>query len=117
MIVSKFGGTSVESFEAMSWSAQIIADNPNRSWIVISDTAGTLNEFCDVKVEYNLALVAVIGNAMNQTSGISGQLFSILKDFNIRLVCHGASANNVCFLVQEHYAEAVVQTLDQSFIG
>ncbi len=76
-----------------------------------------LNDFCDVEVEYNLALVAVIGNAMNQTSGISGQLFSTLKDYNIRLVCHGASANNVCFLVQESDAEAVVQTLHQSFIG
>ena len=44
MIVSKFGGTSVESFEAMSRSAQIIADNPNRSWIVLSATAGTTND-------------------------------------------------------------------------
>ena len=76
-----------------------------------------LNDFCDVEVEYNLALVAVIGNAMNKTSGISGQLFSTLKYYNIRLVCHGASANNVCFLVQESDAEAVVQTLHQSFIG
>ena len=76
-----------------------------------------LNDFCDVEVEYNLALVAVIGNAMNQTSGISGQLFSTLEDYNIRLVCHGASANNVCFLVQESEAQAVVQTLHQSFIG
>ena len=50
-----------------------------------------------MEVEYNLALVAVIGNAMNQTSGISGQLFSTLEDYNIRLVCHGASANNVFF--------------------
>ena len=117
MIVSKFGGTSVESFEAMSRSAQIIADNPNRSWIVISATAGTLNDLCNVEVEYNLVLVAVIGNAMHQTSGISGQLFSILKDYSIRLVCHVASANNVCFLVQEYNAETVVQTLHQSFIG
>ena len=101
----------------MSRSAQIIADNPNRRWIVISSTAGTLNDFCDVEVEYNLALLTVIVNAMNQTSGISGQLFSILMDYNIRLVCHGTSANNVCFLVQEHDAEAVVQTLHQSFIG
>ena len=76
-----------------------------------------LNDFCDVEVEYNLALVAVIGNALNQTLGISGQLFSTLKDYNIRLISHGASANNVCFLVDESDAEAVVQTLHQSFIG
>ena len=44
MIVSKFGGTSVGSFEAMSRSAQIISDNPNRCWIVISATSGTTND-------------------------------------------------------------------------
>ena len=75
-----------------------------------------LNDFCDVEIEYDLALVALIGNAMNQTSGISGQLFSTLKDYNIRMVCHGASANNVCFLVNEAEVEAVAQTIHDQFI-
>ena len=44
MIVSKFGGTSVGSYEAMSRSANIIADNPQRNWVVISATSGTTNE-------------------------------------------------------------------------
>ena len=34
----------MESFEAMSRIAQIIADNPNRSWIVISANAGTIDD-------------------------------------------------------------------------
>lgn len=75
-----------------------------------------LNDFCDVEIEYDLALVALIGNAMNQTSGISGKLFSTLKDYNIRMVCHGASANNVCFLVKESEAEAVAKTIHDQFI-
>ena len=44
MIVPKFGGTSVGSYEAMSRSANIIADNPQRSWVVISATSGTTND-------------------------------------------------------------------------
>lgn len=76
-----------------------------------------LREFCDVSVERNLALVALIGNRLDSTSGISGELFGALKDFNIRLVCHGASANNVCFLVDEKAGEEIVKILHKKFIG
>jgi aspartate kinase len=75
-----------------------------------------LNEFCDVEVEKDLSLVAIIGNRLNVTSGISGQLFSLLKEYNIRLVCHGASAYNLCFLVDEKSAEEIVKLIHTKFI-
>jgi aspartate kinase len=75
-----------------------------------------LNAFCEVEVEHNLSLVALIGNNLNQTSGVSGELFGLLSDYNIRLVCHGASAHNVCFLVQEGIGEKIVQLLHDKFI-
>ncbi|MGB0346573.1 MAG: lysine-sensitive aspartokinase 3 [Balneolaceae bacterium] len=75
-----------------------------------------LNEFCDVEVEKDLSLVAIIGNRLNVTSGISGQLFNLLKDYNIRLVCHGASAYNLCFLVDEKSGEEIVKLIHNKFI-
>jgi len=75
-----------------------------------------LNEFCDIEVEKDLSLVAIIGNRLNATSGISGQLFSLLKDYNIRLVCHGASAYNLCFLVDEKSGEEIVKLIHHKFI-
>jgi len=44
MIVSKFGGTSVGSYEAMQHSASIVADNVERKLIVLSATSGTTND-------------------------------------------------------------------------
>ncbi len=76
-----------------------------------------LREFCDVEVERDLSLVALIGNRLDQTSGISGELFGLLNDHNIRLVCHGASPNNVCFLVKEGTGEEIVRLLHKKFIG
>ncbi len=75
-----------------------------------------LNEFCDIEVEKDLSLIAIIGNRLNATSGISGQLFSLLKDYNIRLVCHGASAYNLCFLVDEKSGEEIVKLIHHKFI-
>jgi aspartate kinase len=76
-----------------------------------------LREFCEVEVQKELSLVALIGNHLDATSGISGPLFNLLKDFNIRLVCHGASPNNICFLVDEGTGEEVVQLIHKEFIG
>ncbi|GAB5409396.1 MAG: lysine-sensitive aspartokinase 3 [Balneolaceae bacterium] len=76
-----------------------------------------LIEFCEVEVERDLSLIALIGNKMDATSGISGTLFGLLENHNIRLVCHGASAHNVCFLVKEGTGEEIVRLLHKEFIG
>ncbi|HAH52060.1 MAG TPA: lysine-sensitive aspartokinase 3, partial [Balneola sp.] len=44
MIVSKFGGTSVGTFQAMQKSAEIVSEDVDRSFIVISATSGTTND-------------------------------------------------------------------------
>jgi aspartate kinase len=75
-----------------------------------------LNEFCEIEVEKDLSLVAIIGNRLNVTSGISGQIFSLLKDYNIRLVCHGSSAYNLCFLVNEKSGEEIIKLIHANFI-
>jgi len=83
-------------------------------------TENVLNElktFCDVNIEKNLALVALIGNNLHATAGLSGPVFGAMKEINIRLICHGASSHNLCFLVNEEKAEEAVRTLHQTFIN
>ncbi|MEX0610165.1 MAG: lysine-sensitive aspartokinase 3 [Balneolaceae bacterium] len=75
-----------------------------------------LRKFAEIVVEKDFALIALIGNNLQQTSGISGPLFHALEDYNVRLICHGASTNNVCFLVDEKQAEEVVKMLHKKFI-
>ncbi|CAN5178514.1 lysine-sensitive aspartokinase 3 [soil metagenome] len=76
-----------------------------------------LRTFCDVNIEKNLALVALVGNDLHATAGLSGPVFGALKDINIRLICHGASSHNLCFLVKEEKGEETVRTLHQMFIN
>ncbi|MDR9418818.1 lysine-sensitive aspartokinase 3 [Gracilimonas sp.] len=81
------------------------------------DVLDELREFAEVSVEENLALIALIGNDMQKTSGLGGPLFSALEQYNIRLICHGASSNNLCFLVDHKEAEGIVKMLHHKFIG
>ncbi|HKI44029.1 MAG TPA: lysine-sensitive aspartokinase 3 [Balneolales bacterium] len=76
-----------------------------------------LREFCSIQIEENLSLVAIIGNRMQHSKGLSGALFSGLSDYNIRLVCHGASSHNLCFLVSEDDATEVARRIHKIFLS
>ena len=66
-------------------------------------------------VDHGLCLIALVGNQLHLTSGISGRVFQKLAGFNIRLICHGASQHNLCFLVNDADATNVVQALHAEF--
>lgn len=70
-----------------------------------------LRQYCNVKVENDLALVAIIGNNLHTQAGIAKQLFATLAPYNVRLVSYGASTNNVCTLVQNSEADDVIRSL------
>ncbi|GAD91282.1 lysine-sensitive aspartokinase 3 [Vibrio halioticoli] len=70
-----------------------------------------LEKLCSVVVEHNLSLVALIGNEMGQAKGAAKQIFGTLEDYNLRMICYGASCHNLCFLLHESYARNAVQHL------
>ncbi|OEF28499.1 lysine-sensitive aspartokinase 3 [Vibrio rumoiensis 1S-45] len=72
-----------------------------------------LEELCIVEVEHNLSLVALIGNKMSAKKGYAKQVFSALEDFNLRMICYGASPHNLCFLVDSDEAKRAIQVLHQ----
>ena len=81
-----------------------------------SEVVTELESFCELKIEKDFSLIAMIGNNLNNTAGISGKLFNMLKGYNIRMVCHGSSENNVCFLVNQEDGEEILQLLHKEFI-
>ncbi|MDN3608308.1 lysine-sensitive aspartokinase 3 [Vibrio ostreicida] len=70
-----------------------------------------LEELCTVEIEDNLCLVALIGNNMSQCRGYAKQVFGTLEEFNLRMICYGASPHNLCFLVDEPVAKLAIQRL------
>lgn len=56
-----------------------------------------LEALCTVEVEHDLCLVALIGNKMKDRPGYAKQVFGVLDEFNLRMICYGASAHNLCF--------------------
>ncbi|GAC1446565.1 MAG: lysine-sensitive aspartokinase 3 [Pyrinomonadaceae bacterium] len=70
-----------------------------------------------VQVEYNRAIICVVGDNLRSTSGIAARLFKTLRDINITLISHGASSSNLTFIVDEKNANEAVRLLHREFIG
>lgn len=75
-----------------------------------------LGQLCKVQVETGLALVALIGNRMSEAAGVGSQVFDAIREHNIRMICYGASAHNLCFLVKEDEAGHIVNHLHQELL-
>ncbi len=104
---------SVDLITTSEISVALTFDNPSGSTqaLITSAVVEELEQLCEVTVEHGLSLVAVIGNGLDNVKGIGQSIFDKINKVNIRLICHGASANNLCFLVQEQDANQVVETL------
>ncbi|WP_123015243.1 lysine-sensitive aspartokinase 3 [Vibrio zhugei] len=71
-----------------------------------------LQSLCSVKVEHDLSLIALIGNHMDN-QGYAKKVFGALDDFNVRMICYGASEHNLCFLVDSSSAKQAIQHLHE----
>lgn len=87
-------------------------DNP----VIDTEVLEQLQEFSEVEIVKDLSLIALVGNNLDATAGLSGPVFGSLQETNIHLICHGASSHNLCFLVAEDEAEDVVRILHKRFI-
>jgi len=104
---------SVDLITTSEISVALTFDNPTGSTqaLLTSTVVQELEQLCEVTVEHGLSLVAVIGNGLDSAKGIGQSIFQTINDTNIRLICHGASTNNLCFLVAEQDANNVVEKL------
>ncbi|QBG34484.1 lysine-sensitive aspartokinase 3 [Litorilituus sediminis] len=110
---------SVDLITTSEISVALTFDNPSGTTqaLLTSTVVEELEQLCEVSVEHGLSLVAVIGNGLDSARGIGQSIFEKINDTNIRLICHGASANNLCFLVQEQEANHVVETLHDTLFA
>ncbi|WP_349921860.1 lysine-sensitive aspartokinase 3 [Aeromonas veronii] len=84
---------------------------------ILSDKVlAELGQLCKVEVETDLALVALIGNRMSEAAGVGSRVFDAIREHNIRMICYGASAHNLCFLVKESEAGHIVNRLHQELL-
>ncbi|MFQ3620756.1 MAG: aspartate kinase [Spirochaetales bacterium] len=73
----------------------------------------------DIQALRNLEIIAVIGENMRGTPGISGKLFSALGDkgINILAIAQGSSERNISFVIESKDAPLALTTIHRAFFG
>lgn len=105
------------SIDAITTSEISVAMTLDDSALVNKKLISELSQFAEVHIESDLTLVSLIGNNINHTPGLAQKIFSAISDVNVRMICHGASKHNFCFLVSEEKGHEAVQRLHKVFIG
>jgi aspartate kinase len=79
--------------------------------------AADLAKLADVKYEGRKAIVCIVGENVRNTPGIAAQVFTQLKDINIRMISQGASEINMTFVIEEDAVPHAVRQLHKAFFS
>ena len=71
-----------------------------------------------IELESDLALIAVVGRGMRNSSGIAGAIFSALAKakVNVKMIDQGSSELNIIIGVRNKYFEDAIKAIYNAFI-
>jgi len=75
-----------------------------------------LSEFATVETSENRAIIAVVGERMKATPGVSGRLFGALAGVNVELISQGANEINLSIVVPQDVAHDALKRLHKALI-
>ncbi|MCS2167447.1 lysine-sensitive aspartokinase 3 [Scandinavium manionii] len=70
-----------------------------------------LSSHCRVESETGLALVTLIGNQLHSSVGVCRDVFFELEKSCVRMICHGAANDILCFLLPDDVADDTISAL------
>jgi aspartate kinase len=76
-----------------------------------------LEEFAEVSVESNHAIVCMVGENIRRIPGVAARVFSALKDIEVRMVSQGASRLNISLVIAAADLTRAVESLHREFFN
>lgn len=104
------------SVDCVTTSEISIAVTLDNAAIAHGELVKDLGRYGEVIIENGFALISIIGNQMQYTRGIGGQVFRVLEDINVRMICLGASDHNFCIVVAEDQVNEAIRRLHKFFL-
>lgn len=105
--------TVIDVISTSEVSVALTLDNSENLEKVVED----LRRLGEVEVEKGYAVICVVGEGLRASTGLASKIFSTIKDVNVALVSHGASAVNLTFVVKEDFVPGVISRLHSEFFA
>jgi aspartate kinase len=94
-------------------SVSLTIDNTAR----LKEITTELEDFAEVHVEQNQAIVCLVGDNIRSTAGVAARIFRALSEINIGMISQGASLLNFGFVVSEADLTRSVAALHNEFFA
>jgi len=95
----------------------LVLNQPSMDDLTKEELFSALSKHGKVKIKFEekLSLIALIGNNLHLQKGIGNKLFNSMKNYNLRLFCHGASDHNICIVLHKKDEELAINDIYQCF--
>ena len=103
--------TPVDMVTTSEVSVSLTVDNTARLTRIVEE----LQEFAEVQVDADRALVALVGDGVGDRSGIAGRIFQALNGVNVHMISQGASKLNLSFVIADADVVRAVSLLHAEF--
>lgn len=105
--------TAVDMVATSEVSVSMTLDDTRHLDAIIAD----LQEFGEVTVERDRAIICLVGEQMKFTPGLASRIFTPLNQINISMISHGASAINASFVIESALVDEAVKRLHKEFFS
>ncbi len=103
--------TSVDMVATSEVSVSLTIDNTTR----IADIQRELEQFSEVSLENDQAIVCLVGENIRYTPGVAARTFAAFRGINVRMISQGASLLNLSVVVAERDLRVAVELLHAEF--
>jgi len=103
--------TPVDMLATSEVSVSLTIDNTNALAAITKE----IEEFAEVTVEENQAIVCMVGDNIRHTPGVASRAFAGLRDINVRMISQGASLLNISVVVAAADLQGAVESLHREF--
>jgi aspartate kinase len=104
--------TAVDLVSTSEVAVSLTIDNTTHLGAIVQE----LEEFSEVTVFKDKAIVCVVGDQMHATPGVAAKVFKALGDINALMISQGASENNMSMVIDGAHANEAVRRLHKEFI-
>ena len=118
---NRFMESILEVFDRYHTSVDLVNTSVASASLTISNTemlnaiVPELEQFSDVVVFRDKAIVSIIGERLHSTVGVADRIFRSLGDIDVMMISQGASELNISLVIDNHNVTEAVQRLHKEF--
>ncbi len=105
--------TPIDMITTSEVAVSLTIDSP----VFLKQILKELEPFGTTEVDYNQAIISVVGNEISKTTDIVKKLFGSIVNIPVRMVSYGGSPHNISLLISAEHKTQILQQLNRGMFG